>query len=52
MSSLPRITVVGHPFAPIGMGEHLRATYRSLAAVGADVAVRDVYGPESSRPSD
>lgn len=50
MSSLPRITVVGHPFAPIGMGEHLRATYRSLAAVGAHAAVRDVYGPSALDP--
>jgi glycosyltransferase involved in cell wall biosynthesis len=39
-----RITLVGHPFAPIGMGEHLRATFRALRAVGADVWVRDVHG--------
>lgn len=51
MSSLPRITLVGHPFAPIGMGEHLRATYRSLASVGLDVAVRDVYGLNTPDPA-
>lgn len=50
MTSLPRITLIGHPFAPIGMGEHLRATYRSLAAVGAEVAVRDVYGQNPPDP--
>lgn len=50
MSSLPRITVVGHAFDPIGMGEHLRATYRSLAVVGADVVVRDVWGLNPADP--
>ncbi len=44
MSQSPHITLVGHPFAPIGMGELLRATYRSLVAAGAEVSVRDVYG--------
>jgi glycosyltransferase involved in cell wall biosynthesis/trans-aconitate methyltransferase len=39
-----RLTLVGHPFAPLGMGEHLRATFRALRAVGADVVVRDVWG--------
>jgi glycosyltransferase involved in cell wall biosynthesis len=39
-----RITIVGHPFAPIGMGELMRATFRALGAVGVDAAVRDVYG--------
>jgi glycosyltransferase involved in cell wall biosynthesis len=39
-----RVTLVGHPFAPIGMGEHLRATFRALRAVGVEAAVRDVYG--------
>ena len=38
-----RITLVGHPFAPIGMGEHLRATFHALRTVGADAWVRDVY---------
>lgn len=40
----PKVTLVGHPFAPIGMGEHLRATFRALRSVGADVWVRDVWG--------
>lgn len=39
-----RVTLAGHPFAPIGMGEHLRATFHALRAVGVDASVRDVYG--------
>lgn len=37
------IVVAGHPFAPIGMGEHVRSVYRSLRSAGAAVALRDVY---------
>lgn len=38
------VVLVGHPFAPIGMGELLRATFRALRAVGKPVRVLDVYG--------
>ncbi|MBP1686973.1 MAG: glycosyl transferase family 1 [Deltaproteobacteria bacterium] len=38
------VTVVGHPFAPIGMGEHIRATFRALRSVGVDAHLHDVYG--------
>lgn len=38
------VTLVGHPFAPIGMGQHLRSTYRSLGHAGIRARVRDVYG--------
>lgn len=38
-----QVTLIGHPFVPIGMGEHLRATFRSLRAAGVAVKVRDVY---------
>lgn len=38
------VVLVGHPCAPIGMGELLRSTFRSLRAVGEDVRVLDVYG--------
>lgn len=38
-----RVTLVGHPFAPHGMGEHLRATFRALRAAGVDARVRDLY---------
>ena len=36
--------LVGHPFAPIGMGEHLRTTFRALRAAHVPVHVLDVYG--------
>lgn len=48
MAAPPRITLVGHPFAPIGMGEHLRATFRALRAGGLDPRVRDVYGSSAA----
>lgn len=44
------VTLVGHPFAPIGMGEHLRAVFRALRTVGAKVGVRDVYCCPSHDP--
>ncbi len=39
-----RVTLVGHPFAPHGMGEHLRGAFRALRSAGVDAHVRDVYG--------
>lgn len=36
--------LVGHPFAPIGMGEHLRSTFRALRSAQVDVRIVDVYG--------
>jgi len=44
MMTPSRVTLVGHPFASIGMGEALRATFRALHAAGVDARVRDVYG--------
>src|SRR5437879_5254596 len=44
------VTLVGHPFALIGMGEHLRAVFRALRAAGLKVGVRDVYGVGSHDP--
>jgi glycosyltransferase involved in cell wall biosynthesis len=46
-----KVTLVGHPFAPIGMGELLRAAFRSMRSVGVDVWVRDAWGGNSSDPS-
>jgi hypothetical protein len=40
----PKVVLVGHPFAPIGMGEHLRCSFRALRALGMTVGLRDVYG--------
>jgi glycosyltransferase involved in cell wall biosynthesis len=44
MNSANRVTVIGHPFIPLGMGEHLRAAFRSLRSAGLETAIRDVYG--------
>lgn len=41
-----RVRVVGHPFAPIGMGEHVRSAWRSLHEVGVEARIVDVYGPQ------
>jgi len=35
--------IVGHPFAPIGMGQHLRSTYRALRAAQVPIKILDVY---------
>jgi hypothetical protein len=37
------VTVIGHPFAPIGMGEQMRAGVKSLLAAHVDVEVIDAY---------
>lgn len=44
------VVLVGHPFAPIGMGEHLRATFRALRAAGTAVRLLDVYGMSDPEP--
>jgi len=38
------VCLVGHPFAPIGMGEQLRVSFRALRSIGVRPAVLDVYG--------
>ena len=40
------IVLVGRPFVPIGIGEHIRCSFRSFQFIGADVGLRDVYGEE------
>lgn len=37
------ISLVGHPYAPIGMGEHVRCTYRAMRSVAMRPAVTDIY---------
>lgn len=39
----PPITVIGHPFANIGMGEQLRSCLRSLHSVLIDFRVIDIF---------
>ena len=38
------VTLVGHPFAPIGMGEQLRSHLSACRAVGVEAQVHDVFG--------
>lgn len=49
MSDTPDLCVVGHPFAPIGMGTHGRVTIRALDAARVPVRVVDVYGMDRRR---
>lgn len=51
-AGLGELTVVGHPFAPIGMGEHLRSTVRALRAAGVQPKLLDVYGLDRGRDPD
>lgn len=37
------ICLVGHPFAPIGMGEHVRSTCRALKSVAVNPTLGDIY---------
>jgi glycosyltransferase involved in cell wall biosynthesis len=39
-----RVRLVGHPFAPIGMGEHVRSVWRALHEAGVDAGIVDIYG--------
>lgn len=43
-----RVRVVGHPHAPIGMGEHLRSVWRSMDEVGLGARIVDIYGPHGA----
>lgn len=49
MANVRSVTLVGHPFAPIGRGEDLRATYRALKAAGLAPRVVDVWGGRGQR---
>ena len=46
-----RVRLIGHPFMPIGMGEHLRNTWRSLNAVAAPPALTDIYKLVAPEPA-
>ena len=38
-----RLVLIGLPFVPIGLGEHLRCSIRAFRAVGAQIGVRGIY---------
>lgn len=44
------VTLIGHPFAPIGMGEHVRCSFRSLRSVGVTPGLIDIYGLNDPEP--
>jgi glycosyltransferase involved in cell wall biosynthesis len=44
--------LVGHPFAPIGMGEHVRSAWRAFDAAGGHALIRDIYGLNSRNDPD
>lgn len=44
--------VVGHPLAPIGMGEHARSVFRALMAAQQTATFVDIYGPPEKRDAD
>ena len=44
------IALVGHPFAPIGMGEHVRCVFRALRSVGVAPGIVDIYGLNPPEP--
>ncbi|AXH57824.1 glycosyl transferase family 1 [Pseudomonas amygdali pv. tabaci str. ATCC 11528] len=46
------ICLIGHPYAPIGMGEHVRATFRSLRAVYNTPKLHDIYKLENAAAAD
>ena len=48
MQRLPSVSLVGHPFAPIGMGENVRCAHRAWRAAYVPAKIVDVYQPKKS----
>lgn len=46
------VCLVGHPYTPIGMGEHVRATFRAMRAAGQAPQLLDIYKLEQPSPAD
>lgn len=44
LSTARDVCLVGHPYAPIGMGEHIRLTFRAMRAAGIKPGMADIYG--------
>lgn len=49
--SLPRVCLIGHPFAPIGRGEDVRSIFLALKAAGIFPTVIDIYEFQEPDPS-
>lgn len=45
------ITLVGHPFAPIGRGEDVRCSFRALRSVGVSPGLLDLYALNPPEPT-
>jgi glycosyltransferase involved in cell wall biosynthesis len=41
------LSLVGHPYAPIGMGEHVRCSYRAMRSVAVKPRMTDIYKIQS-----
>lgn len=47
-----KLNLVGHPFIPIGMGEHIRTSYRALRSVAQTTTLTDIFGFTEATPED
>lgn len=52
MSTLLDLCAVGHPFAPIGMGQHVRLAFRAMRAAGLRPRLADVFGLHEKEPGE
>jgi hypothetical protein len=51
----PQLTLIGHPFSPMGTGRALRVTFAACRSVGIEARIRDVWGfyaPEPGQASE
>lgn len=48
----PDPVLVGHPFVPIGMGEHVRSSWRAFHAAGAQAGIMDIFGANKLEDAD
>jgi glycosyltransferase involved in cell wall biosynthesis len=46
-----QVTLVGHPFSPIGTGRALRVAFAACRSVGIETTVRDVWGFQTPEPA-
>lgn len=45
------IVLAGHPFVPIGMGEHVRSSFRAFRAASLPASIFDIYGFSERDPA-
>jgi glycosyltransferase involved in cell wall biosynthesis len=38
------LTILGHPYSPLGIGENVRCTYNALKKIGIKFGTKDIYG--------